>query len=184
MSWNACLKSPAATTSMAENRTDKRPDAFAFEVADIEGRPYGLEQHRGHALLIVNTASACGYTPQLAGLQQLHDGYAAQGLVVLGFPCNQFGGQDPGSADEIAAFCRDRYQVSFPLMGKVEVNGPNADPLFVWLKQAAPGLMGSEAIKWNFTKFLVARDGLRVQRFATATPPEAMVPKIELALRP
>lgn len=155
---------------------------FDLEATDIQGSPYHLSAHQGQVVLVVNTASACGFTPQLAGLQQLHEHYAAHGLVVLAFPCNQFGGQDPGSPDEIAAFCQRNYGVSFGVMNKVEVNGATAHPVFQWLKSQAPGVLGTEGIKWNFTKFLVGRDGHAVKRYAPTDKPESLVADIEAAL--
>ncbi|MDE2159632.1 MAG: glutathione peroxidase, partial [Burkholderiales bacterium] len=137
---------------------------------------------RGKVLLIVNTASACGYTPQFGGLEQLSRDYAARGLVVVGFPCNQFGGQDPGSEAEIAGFCQKNYGVTFPMMAKVKVNGAEAHPLWAWLKSQAPGLLGIEAIKWNFTKFLVGRDGRVIRRFGPGDAPDALRADIEKAL--
>ena len=148
----------------------------------IDGTPLALSELKGRVLLIVNTASACGFTPQFAGLEKLHQTYASQGLTVLGFPCNQFGGQDPGSAEEIGAFCQRNYGVSFDMMEKVEVNGANAHPLFAWLKHEGPGLLGSEAIKWNFTKFLIGRDGQVVRRYAPQDAPEKLAGDIEAAL--
>jgi glutathione peroxidase len=133
-------------------------------------------------LLIINTASACGFTPQFSGLEQLHQNYADKGLVVLGFPCNQFGAQDPGSNAEIGAFCQKNYGVSFAMMEKIDVNGNQAHPLFQWLKQQAPGVLGSEGIKWNFTKFLVGRDGQVIKRFASLDKPAALASDIEQAL--
>lgn len=156
--------------------------AYDFEVLDIRGQPVALAQFRGRPLLIVNTASACGFTPQLAGLQQLHARYAAQGLVVMGFPCNQFGQQDSGSNDEIASFCSLNYGVDFAMMAKVDVNGPQAAPLYQWLTRAAPGLLGSKAIKWNFTKFLIGKDGQVIKRYSPLDKPEAMQKEIEAAL--
>ena len=137
---------------------------------------------QGRVLLIVNTASACGFTPQFAGLEELHQRYKDQGLTILGFPCNQFGAQDPGSNSEIGAFCQKNYGVSFQMMAKVEVNGTQAHPLFVWLKAQAPGVLGSEAIKWNFTKFLVGKDGSSVTRYASMDTPAKMAADIEQAL--
>jgi glutathione peroxidase len=134
-------------------------------------------------VLIVNTASACGFTPQFAGLQTLHDTYGTRGLSVLGFPCNQFGGQDPGSHEQIQAFCQLNYGVTFPMMAKVCVNGEPADPLFQWLKAEAPGLLGSQAIKWNFTKFLVGRDGRVIRRYAPQDAPAKLANDIEAALQ-
>jgi glutathione peroxidase len=153
-----------------------------FEATRIDGTPMRLADCRGKVLLIVNTASACGFTPQLSGLQQLHDAYAERGLVVLGFPCNQFGAQDPGSNTEIGAFCQKNYGVTFGMMEKIDVNGNTAHPLFQWLKSQAPGVLGSEGIKWNFTKFLVARDGVSVKRYGSMDKPAALVADIEHAL--
>jgi len=133
-------------------------------------------------LLIVNTASACGFTPQFAGLEKLWAAYRDRGLVVLGFPSNEFGGQDPGSNDQIASFCQLNYGVSFPMMAKVKVNGAEAHPLFAWLKDEAPGLLGSKGIKWNFTKFLVGRDGRVIKRYAPQDAPEKLASDIEAAL--
>ena len=157
-------------------------DIYAFDAQDIQGQRVALEQFRGKVLLIVNTASACGFTPQFAGLEALHKTYAAQGLTVLGFPCNQFGSQDPGSNDEIASFCQLNYGVSFPMMAKIDVNGAKADPLFQWLTKEAPGLLGSKAIKWNFTKFLVGRDGQVIRRYAPQDAPAKLAKDIESAL--
>ena len=131
---------------------------FEFSTKSITGKPADFAARRGHVFLIVNTASACGFTPQFKGLEKLWEDYRDRGLVVVGYPCNQFGAQDPGSNGEIASFCEMNYGVSFPLMAKVDVNGASADPLWNWLKAAAPGMLGSEAIKWNFTKFLVGRE--------------------------
>ena len=148
-------------------------DIYAFDAQDIQGQRVALEQFRGKVLLIVNTASACGFTPQFAGLEQLHQTYADRGLVVLGFPCNQFGSQDPGSNDEIASFCQLNYGVTFQIMKKVDVNGSEADPIFKYLKAKTGGWFGS-AIKWNFTKFLISRDGKTVKRYAPVTKPEKL----------
>ncbi|GHC81771.1 glutathione peroxidase [Pseudorhodoferax aquiterrae] len=155
---------------------------YDFEALDIAGRPVALAQFKGRPLLIVNTASACGFTPQFAGLEQLHQTYGARGLVVLGFPCNQFGRQDPGSNDEIGAFCQKNYGVSFPMMAKIDVNGDGAHPLYQWLTREAPGLLGTKAIKWNFTKFLVGRDGQVRKRYAPTDKPESLGQDIEAAL--
>ena len=148
----------------------------------INGKPVALKQFEGKVLLIVNTASACGFTPQFGGLEKLHESYADQGLVVLGFPSNQFGAQDPGSNDEIASFCQLNYGVSFPMMAKIDVNGAQAAPLYQWLSQEAPGLLGSKAIKWNFTKFLVGRDGRVIRRYAPMDTPAKLSADIEAAL--
>ncbi|GJD61044.1 glutathione peroxidase [Methylobacterium frigidaeris] len=153
-----------------------------FAPAAPDGVPHPLEQYRGKVLLIVNTASACGFTPQYAGLEGLWRRHREAGLVVLGFPCNQFGAQEPGDAAEIARFCSLRYDVSFPLLAKVEVNGARADPLFAYLKEARPGLLGTRAIKWNFTKFLVGRDGRVIERFAPRVTPEALEKAVVKAL--
>ena len=155
---------------------------YDFEALDIAGRPVALAQFKGKPLLIVNTASACGFTPQFAGLEQLHKTYGDRGLVVLGFPCNQFGRQDPGSNDEIGAFCQKNYGVSFQMMGKIDVNGDQAHPLYQWLTREAPGLLGTKAIKWNFTKFLVGKDGEVRKRYAPTDKPESLGQDIEAAL--
>jgi glutathione peroxidase len=147
-----------------------------------DGTPYPLAQHRGEVVLIVNTASKCGFTPHYAGLEALWRRHRAQGLVVLGFPCNQFGAQEPGDAAEIAAFCSLTYDVTFPVLSKVAVNGPQADPVFAHLTWAKPGLLGSRAIKWNFTKFLVGRDGRVIARYAPSTKPEALEAAVLAAL--
>jgi glutathione peroxidase len=153
-----------------------------FHARSIDGKDVALADYKGKVLLIVNTASACGFTPQFAGLEKLHETYAGKGLAVLGFPCNQFGAQDPGSNDEIAQFCQVNYGVSFPMMSKVDVNGPSADPLYQWLTAEAPGLLGSKAIKWNFTKFLVGKDGQVIKRYAPQEEPAALAKDIEKAL--
>ena len=143
------------------------------------GGAQSLADYRGKVLLIVNTASKCGFTPQYEGLEALHRRYATRGFEVLGFPCNQFGGQEPGDAAEIAQFCSLTYDVTFPVFAKIEVNGDGADPLYDELKRQAPGLLGSKAIKWNFTKFLVDRSGKVVQRYAPTTKPEDIATAIE-----
>ena len=144
---------------------------YDFSAKTATGEEQSLSAYKGKVLLIVNTASKCGFTPQFEGLEALHETHAAQGLAVLGFPCNQFGGQDPGSDAEILGFCQSKYDVKFPMFSKVEVNGGNAHPLYQFLKEQAPGLLGSEGIKWNFTKFRVGKDGTVLERFApTETP--------------
>ncbi len=148
----------------------------------IDGRETTLGEWRGRALLIVNVASKCGYTPQYAGLEKLYRDHAAEGLTVLGFPCDQFGGQEPGSEAEIAQFCSLTYDVTFPMMAKVEVNGGDAHPLWQALKAAKPGLLGTEAIKWNFTKFLVSRDGDVLKRFGPGDTPESIAGDVKAAL--
>ena len=155
---------------------------YDFETRDIRGEPVPLARFRGQPLLIVNTASARGFTPQFAGLEELHRTYGDRGLAVLGFPCNQFGAQDPGSNAEIASFCQANYGVSFPMMEKIEVNGAQAHPLYRWLSAEAPGLLGSKAIKWNFTKFLIGKDGKVIRRYAPQDKPETLTKDIEAAL--
>ncbi len=158
------------------------PSIYDFEAESISGQPVPLAQYKGKAMLIVNTASACGFTPQFAGLEKLHQEYGPQGLVVLGFPCNQFGGQDPGANDEIASFCQVNYGVDFPMMAKIDVNGADAHPLYQWLSAEAPGLLGSKAIKWNFTKFLVGKDGQVIKRYAPQDAPASLAKDIAAAL--
>ena len=155
------------------------PDLYGFSARTLAGKEFELEQYRGKVVLVVNTASQCGMTPQYAGLEALHRKFEAKGLAVLGFPCNQFGNQEPGGADEIASFCQKNYGVSFQMFDKIEVNGGNAHPLYQWLRREAPGVLGSEAIKWNFTKFLVGRDGKVVKRFAPQTEPKSLEADIE-----
>ena len=159
------------------------PTVYDFDAQTIDGRTVPLRQYEGKVLLIVNTASACGFTPQFAGLEELYQRYGDQGLVVLGFPCNQFAGQDPGSNDEIASFCQLNYGVSFPMMAKVDVNGAQASPLYRWLCAEAPGLLGSKAIKWNFTKFLVGKDGQVIRRYAPQDTPAKLADDVEAALQ-
>ncbi len=155
---------------------------YDFSANSIQGKAVKLSQYKGKAMLIVNTASACGFTPQFGGLEELHKSYGAKGLVVLGFPCNQFGAQDSGSNGEIAEFCQLNYGVSFPMMEKIDVNGSGAHPLYQWLSAEAPGLLGSKAIKWNFTKFLVGKDGAVIKRYAPTDMPAGMAKDIEVAL--
>jgi glutathione peroxidase len=155
---------------------------YDFEAQRIDATLVPLAQFRGQPMLIVNTASACGFTPQFAGLEELHRRYGPRGLAVLGFPCNQFGAQDPGSNEEIAQFCQVNYGVSFPMMRKIDVNGAEAHPLYRWLTSEAPGLLGSKAIKWNFTKFLVGKDGRVIRRYAPQDKPEKLAKDIEAAL--
>ena len=155
---------------------------YDFEALAIDGKSVALKKFKDQAMLIVNTASACGFTPQFAGLEKLHEAYGKQGLVVLGFPCNQFGAQDAGSNDEIAGFCQLNYGVTFPMMAKVDVNGAQAHPLYQWLSSEAPGLLGSKSIKWNFTKFLVGKDGQVIKRYAPTDTPESLKKDIEAAL--
>ena len=150
-----------------------------FSANTLEGKPVALRDFAGKVLLVVNTASKCGFTPQYEGLEALYEQYRDRGLAVLGFPCNQFGAQEPGTAAEIGAFCQKNYGVSFPMFEKIDVNGATAHPLYQWLKSNARGLLGSEAIKWNFTKFLVDRNGKVVDRFAPTTKPEDLKSKVE-----
>ena len=155
---------------------------YDFSATSISGKTVKLDQFKGKPLLIVNTASACGFTPQFAGLEELHKTYGGKGLVVLGFPCNQFGAQDKGNNTEIAEFCQLNYGVSFPMMEKIDVNGRGQHPLYQWLSAEAPGLLGSKAIKWNFTKFLVGKDGTVVKRYAPTDTPASMAKDVEEAL--
>ena len=155
---------------------------YDFSASALDGKQIDLNTYRGRVVLVVNTASECGLTPQYAGLEALHEKYQKRGLDVLGFPCNQFGAQEPGDAAQIDAFCRKNYGVGFQMFGKVEVNGDGAHPLYKWLTRAAPGLLGSEAIKWNFTKFLIGRDGKVVKRYAPQTEPAGLEADIEQLL--
>ena len=154
---------------------------YGFSPLDNQGKAKSLEDYRGQVLLIVNTASKCGFTPQFAGLESLYEEYKDRQFTILGFPCNQFGHQDPGTNDEIVEFCQLNYGVSFPMFGKIDVNGGSADPLFKHLKSAAPGTLGNR-IKWNFTKFLVNSEGDVVKRYAPTTKPEAIAADIEALL--
>ncbi|WP_342118817.1 glutathione peroxidase [Pseudoduganella sp. OTU4001] len=155
---------------------------FDFSADSLSGAPVDLQQYKGKVLLIVNTASKCGFTPQYQGLEQLHKEFAGQGFEVLGFPCNQFGQQEPGNADEIGAFCEKNYGVSFPMFAKVDVNGDAAHPLYKHLKKNAPGILGTEGIKWNFTKFLIRKDGSIHDRYAPTTKPEDLADDIRKLL--
>jgi len=155
---------------------------YDFEAETLDGRPAPLADYRGKVLLIVNTASRCGFTPQYAGLESLYRKHKDRGFAVLGFPCNQFGAQEPGDAAEIANFCSLTYDVSFPMMAKVDVNGPKTLPLYAYLKREQKGLLGSEAIKWNFTKFLIDREGRVVRRFAPADAPASIEAAVEALL--
>ncbi len=155
---------------------------YDVEAKRLNGEPVTLDQFKGKALLIVNTASKCGFTPQYQALEAVYRKFKDRGFQILGFPCNQFGKQEPGDAQEIASFCSSRYEVSFPMFEKIEVNGDGTHPLYRLLKSSAPGVLGSEAIKWNFTKFLVGRDGKVIKRYAPATKPEKIEQDIEAAL--
>jgi glutathione peroxidase len=155
---------------------------YTFSVRTLGGETVGLDRYRDKVLLIVNTASECGFTPQYEGLQQLYERFSARGFEVLGFPCNQFGKQEPGDAAQIGSFCEKNYGVTFPMFDKIEVNGPNAHPLYRYLTSEARGVLGTKSIKWNFTKFLVERNGKVVKRYAPSVKPEAMGGEIESIL--
>ena len=154
-----------------------------FSAQTLQGQTHSLAEYAGKVLLIVNTASHCGFTPQYEGLEALYQKYKDRGLLVLGFPCNQFGAQEPGTESEIASFCQRNYGVSFPMFAKIDVNGDNTHPLYQHLKKSAPGILGSEAIKWNFTKFLINRQGEVTKRYASATAPAAIACDIETSLQ-
>jgi len=169
-----------------EKMLETENTVFDFEAERLDGSPAKLADYRGRVLLIVNTASQCGFTPQYSGLEKIYRTYRDRGLVILGFPCNQFGAQEPGSAAEIGIFCEQNYGVSFPMFAKIEVNGENAHPLYRYLKKKKPGLLGpigGGSIKWNFTKFLVDRAGSVVARFAPNTRPESLATDLEKLLR-
>ena len=155
---------------------------YDFDALQIDGKKVALNNFQGKVMLIVNTASACGFTPQFAGLEELHQQYGDKGLAVLGFPCNQFGSQDSGSNAEISDFCQLNYGVTFPMMAKIEVNGNGAHPLYQWLCKEAPGLLGSKSIKWNFTKFLIGKDGAVLKRYAPTDTPQSLATDIEKAM--
>ncbi len=157
-------------------------NAYDFTAETLDGAPAPLSAWRGQVMLIVNTASKCGFTPQYQGLEALHRKYGDRGLVVMGFPCNQFAAQEPGDAKEIASFCSLTYEVTFPMMTKVDVNGAKAHPLYAWLKHEKRGVLGTEAVKWNFTKFLVDREGHVAGRFSPSTEPKAIEGAIEALL--
>jgi glutathione peroxidase len=157
-----------------DERSGPFMSVYEFSAARLDGHEEKLADYRGQVLLIVNTASACGFTPQYAGLEALYENLHGEGLTILGFPCNQFGAQEPGSEAEIGAFCQKNYGVTFPMFSKIEVNGANAHPLYKYLKDAKPGLLGTEAIKWNFTKFLIGKDGEPVARYAPNTKPDEL----------
>ena len=154
----------------------------SFSVQNSAGQTLSLEQYQGKVVLIVNVASKCGFTPQYKGLEELYEKYKDKGLVILGFPCNQFGSQEPGKNEEIQQFCQLNYGVTFPVMAKIEVNGDNTDPVYKWLKQSAPGILGTEMIKWNFTKFLINKEGQVVKRYAPQDEPMSIAADIEKLL--
>ena len=155
---------------------------YDFKANRLDGTPISLEEYRGRVALVVNVASHCGFTPQYSGLEALYRRHKDQGFVVLGFPCNQFGAQEPGSSDEIASFCSRTYDVTFPMFGKVDVNGANEHPLFAFLKDEKPGALGTKSIKWNFTKFLVGRDGRVLKRYGSSTTPDDVESDVAAAL--
>lgn len=159
-----------------------KTDFFSFSVEKGDGSVQNLSKWQGKVVLVVNVASRCGFTPQYEGLEQIFKKFQERGFLIVGFPCNQFGQQEPGTDDEIQKFCRLDYGVTFPVMAKIDVNGTNEAPLYTWLKKSAPGLLRTEAIKWNFTKFLIGRDGKVIQRFAPQTKPEDLQKDIEIAL--
>jgi len=156
---------------------------YSFSVNAADGQKISLDKYKGRPVLIINVASKCGFTPQYKGLEELYLKYKDQGLEVIGFPCNQFGSQEPGTNSEIQQFCSLNYGVTFPVMAKVDVNGGNADPLYNWLKSSAPGILGTEMIKWNFTKFLIGKDGNVIKRYAPNDEPEKIVTEIEKSLK-
>jgi glutathione peroxidase len=155
---------------------------YDFTAKDISAADVPLSQYRGQVVLVVNTASKCGFTPQYEGLEKLHDDLSGRGLAILGFPCNQFGKQEPGDAEEIKNFCKLTYDVKFPLFAKIDVNGPTAHPLYTWLKDQARGFLGTRAVKWNFTKFLIDKNGKVIARFAPSKTPAAIRAQIEALL--
>jgi glutathione peroxidase len=178
----ACNGYGRRTLFFPRNRSFLMTTVHDFSAKTIDGKTKSLAEFKGKVLLVVNTASQCGFTPQYKGLEALYGKYKGKGFAVLGFPSNQFGAQEPGADEQIAEFCEMNYGVSFPMMAKVDVNGASADPLWQWLKGEAPGLLGSEAIKWNFTKFLVGRDGQVIKRYAPNDEPESLRADIEQAL--
>lgn len=176
------LISVQSAWALAANGDKRMSDVFQFQAKSLDGKDLSFDQYKGDVLLIVNTASKCGYTPQYAGLEELHKKYSSQGLRVLGFPCNQFGAQEPGAAEEIGAFCQKNFGVDFQMFSKIDVNGAHAHPLYKYLTSEAPGILNTEAIKWNFTKFLVDRKGHVLKRYAPDVAPEKIAPDIESAL--
>lgn len=156
---------------------------YELTAETLTGAEQAMSDYQGQVLLMVNTASKCGFTPHYTGLQELHDSYGQRGLKVMGFPCNQFGAQEPGDSDEISSFCQINYGVTFDMFAKIDVNGADTHPVFRWLKSEGPGVLGSEGIKWNFTKFLVSRDGRVLKRYAPTTKPSAIAKDIEKALQ-
>ena len=174
------LKLLAAIVMMNANLSAQ--DVYSYKLTDIDGRETSLEEYKGKVLLVVNVASRCGFTRQYAGLEKLYKEYKSKGLVICGFPCNQFGAQEPKGAEAIASFCERNYGVTFPMFAKIKVNGSSTHPLYQQLKADAPGVLGTEAIKWNFTKFLIDREGNVVKRFSPQEEPEAMTEAIKALL--
>jgi glutathione peroxidase len=166
----------------AEKEENSMTSVYEYEATTLDGKPVRLSDYQGKVLLVVNTASKCGFTPQFEGLEGLYKRFKDRGLTVLGFPCNQFGEQEPGTAMEIGAFCQKNYGVTFPMFEKIDVNGDAAHPLYRWLKHSAPGVLGSERIKWNFTKFLIDRNGQVKARYAPLTKPEQLAQDVEALL--
>jgi len=181
-SFKAILLSLLSVFSMAGQNEKTDGHFYQFKANNLQGKVVKMKEYKGKVVLIVNTASKCGFTPQYKGLEELYQKYKDKGLVVLGFPCNQFGGQEPGSSEEIASFCSLNYGVTFPMFAKIDVNGKNAHPLFVYLKKALPGTLGND-IKWNFTKFLLDRKGNPVQRYGSPAKPESISDDIEKLLK-
>ena len=176
-----CSSAPAAPAGPVPGKGG-RMTVYDFTAKTIDGREVPLSEYRGKTLLIVNVASECGYTPQYKGLEALYEKYKGRGFEVLGFPCNQFGGQEPGTEAQIKTFCETKYAVKFPMFSKIDVNGPDAHPLYRFLKKARPGILGSEGIKWNFTKFLVDKQGIPVKRYAPSDAPESLEPDLKKVL--
>lgn len=173
----------AQDTQPIVKRSPKVADSvYSIKFKDSKGQEQSLEQYKGHPILIVNVASKCGFTPQYKGLEELYEKYKVKGLVIVGFPCNQFGGQEPGADQDIQKFCKLNYGVSFPVMAKIDVNGASQSPLYSYLKSEAPGILGTEAIKWNFTKFLISKDGKVIDRYAPKTKPDEIDKDIEKVL--
>lgn len=173
----------ASKTDIKEKRNGKMAEIYEFKANSLDGKEIDFSSYKGSVLLIVNTASQCGFTPQYAGLEELNKKYRDRGLKVLGFPCDQFGHQEPGDSKTIAGFCQKNYGVSFQMFEKIDVNGKDAHPLYKYLTSSVPGLLGSESIKWNFSKFLVDRHGKVVERFASNVSPESIAPEIEKLLQ-
>ena len=173
----------AILLTLTLNAGDNMKTFYDFNVKNISGKTISLSSYKNKVVLVVNVASKCGYTPQYEGLEKLYKTYKVQGLEILGFPCNQFKNQEPGSAKEIQNFCRVNYGVTFPLFAKIDVNGEKADPLYIYLKKQAPGFMGTEGIKWNFTKFLIDKNGKVIKRYGSSTKPKEIAIDIEKLLK-